>query len=107
MPKTKKINVLTVKLTVHIPHKPGSMLSLHDVTDAIEGLRRYAAELGQTTIETRLNRVSVREIQPPAPAPEASEPALDPETFAEPPDDGLDIPEHLRRTPAPEPAAAE
>ena len=60
MPKTTKIDVLTVKLTVHIPHELGDALSLHRATDAIEGLCRYAADLGETAIDVRVNRVRPR-----------------------------------------------
>ncbi len=81
MPKTPKIHALTATLKCHVQVDPGDMLSLHNATDAIEGLRRYAAELGQTTIETRLNRV-------PAPEPE-------------PATDELDTPDNLRRGPKP------
>ena len=103
-PKIKKIDVITVKLTCHIPHELGDIVSLHDATDAIEGLRRYAADLGQTTIESRVARVPA-----PEPKPEASEPKSDDPRVSttESAADGLDIPERLRRTAETEPAAAE
>ena len=93
MPKTTKIDVLTVKLTVHIPHELGDALSLHRATDAIEGLCRYAADLGETAIDVRVNRVSA-----PEPAQEASKP--------EPAGDGLDTPDNLRRVPKRDESAA-
>ncbi|KKL55643.1 hypothetical protein LCGC14_2253350 [marine sediment metagenome] len=99
MPKTNKINVLTVKLTVHIPVDPGSVDSVQEAADDIEQLLAHGNGLGQASIETRLNRVPA-----PKPAPEASEPAL---AANDPADDNLDIPERLRRTAETEPAVAE
>jgi hypothetical protein len=55
-------------------------------------LLRYSAGHGTASMESRLNRVSVHEIQPPAPE-------------SEPPDDGLDIPDNLQRTAETEPAS--
>ncbi len=63
----KKINVLTVMLKCHIPLDPGKVVSVQLAASCAEGLREAGNKLGQTTMETRLNRIS-------APAPEASEP---------------------------------
>ena len=103
MPKTKKIHVLTVKLTCHIPVNPGDVMSVQEAANYAEILHGAGEDYGQTTVETRLNRVPA-----PEPAPEASEPEPKSEDdgFDPQPDDGLDIPDNLRRT-SPEPAAAE
>jgi hypothetical protein len=94
MPKTKKVDVLTVKLTVHILLNPGDIDSVQEAARHADALLRYSAGHGTASMESRLNRVSVREIQPPEPEPE-------------PADDGLDIPDNLQRTAETEPAAAE
>ena len=99
MPKTPKIDVITVKLTVHIPVDPGSVDSVQEAADDVEQLLAHGNGLGQASIETRLNRV---------PAPEPKAEASEPEPEAnDPADDNLDIPESLRRTAETEPAAAE
>ena len=90
-----KIHVLTVKLTVHIPVNPGSPDSVKRAADQADALRAAGSIVGETTVDWRLNRVPA-----PKPAPEASEP--EPTESA---DDGLDIPENLKRTT--ETAAAE
>ena len=103
MPKTNKINVLTVKVTVHIPVDPGDVESVNTVAVGATHLHAAAAALGEATMESRLNRVPA-----PKPAPEASEPALDPGPTEPPDDDGLDIPPALDRrgdTPSGPPAA--
>ncbi len=92
-----KIHVLTVKLTVHIPVDPGDVMSVQEAANYAEILRGAGEDYGQTTMETRLNRV-------PAPEPKAEGP--EPEPGPEPADDGLDIPDKLRRA-APETVAAE
>ncbi len=99
MTKTPKIHVLTVKLTCHIPVDPGDFHSVQDAARVATAPHAHAAEKGQTTIETRLNRVPT-----PEPKAEASEPEL---AANDPADDNLDIPERLRRTAETEPAAAE
>lgn len=75
MPKTPKIDVLTVKLTCDIPVNPGDPESVQAAATRIEHLHTVAKGLGQTTIETRLKRV---------PAPE-------------PAGDGMDFPDGLDR----------
>jgi hypothetical protein len=85
MPKTPKIDVITAKLICHIPVDRSDRESVDTAYAFADHLRDTAAECGQTTVETRLNRV---------PAPE-------------PADDGLDIPDNLQRTAETEPAAAE
>ena len=87
-----KINVLTAKLTVHIPLDPGDIDSVLQAADWVERLRAHAASMGETTVETRVARVTAPEPEPKAPEPAA---------------DGLDIPESLRRTAKPAAAAAE
>ena len=101
MPKTPKINVITGKLTCHIAVDRSDRESVDKVYEIFDRMCDDASLVGQASIETRLNRVPA-----PKPAPEASEPALDPGP-TEPAADGLDIPERLRRAPKPEPAAAE
>ena len=59
-----KIDVLTVKLTCHIPLDPGSVASVQFAASVAEGLRDAGEKLGQTSIETRLNRVSAPEPEP-------------------------------------------
>ena len=83
MPKTPKIDVITVRLTVHIPLDRASSGAVLDAYKRAEGLLDFCSNVGESSMEKRLNRV-------PAPKPA---------------DDGLDIPEPLRRTA--EPAAAE
>ena len=95
MPKPK-IDVITVKLTVHIPVDPGDIDSVQETARRADALLRYSEGHGIASIETRLNRVPA-----PKPAPEATE------AEPKPADDGLDIPEPLRRTAETETAAAE
>ena len=97
MPKTPKINVLTVTLKVDIPVDPGDVDSVQEVAGHAERLGTVARELGETTIETRLNRVS-------APEPKSEPEGDEPETGASAPD-GLDIPDKLRRVPKSKAAA--
>ena len=87
MPKTPKIDVITVKLICHIPVNRSDRESVDAAYDTAHRLCDTAESLGQTTWEKRLNR-----IRAPKPAPEASEPE------PEPTDDGLDIPPHMVRT---------
>ncbi len=68
MSKTPRINVLTVRLTVHIPVDPGDIDSVQEVARHAESLRAVASELGQTSVETRLSREPA-----PAPAPVADQ----------------------------------
>ena len=98
MTKTPKIHVLTVKLTCHIPVDPGDFHSVQDAARVATALHAHAAEKGQTSIETRLNRVPA-----PEPKAEASEP--EPEAL-QPAADNLDGPFFLDRT-DPKMAAAE
>ncbi|KKK55054.1 hypothetical protein LCGC14_3078430 [marine sediment metagenome] len=80
-----KHDVLTVKTITHIPVDPGDMDSVEQAVLRAEHLGTVAKGLGQTTTETRLNRVPA-----PEPAPEASEPT-------EPAADGMDFPDGLDR----------
>ncbi|KKM85125.1 hypothetical protein LCGC14_1292140, partial [marine sediment metagenome] len=80
-----KIDVITVKLTVHLLVDPGDIDSVQEAARHADALLRYSTTHGTASMESRLNRVSVHEIQPPAAEPEP-EPA-------EPADDGLDIPD--------------
>ena len=89
-----KIDVITVKLVCHIPVDRSDAAAVLAAYDTAQGLCVAAEGLGQTTWEKRLNRVTA---PPPKPKPEATE--------DNPTDDGLDIPENLRR--APKSAAAE
>ncbi len=82
-PKTKKIDVITVKITCHIPVERDDRESVDEAYHNAERLWLAAESLGQTTWERRLNRV---------PAPK---PLPQPTTEA---DDGLDVPDNLRRT---------
>ena len=93
-----KIDVLTSKLIVHVPVDPGDPESVHTAAIDIEHLHIVAKGIGQTTIETRLNRVAA-----PEPEPKASDPVVPEAPDAEPPDD-LDIPDNLRRTTEPDAA---
>ena len=92
-----KIDVITVKLVCHIPIGTSNRKSLNEAYDEAEGLIVDAGNLGFFTTEPELrhNRVAA---PPPKPEPEDAEP---PDDY----DDGLDIPENLRR--APKSAAAE
>lgn len=88
-----KINVLTVKLTCHIPIDPADAVSRDEAGKDAEGLIALAADigLGQPVVEVRQNRVTAPEPKPEAPE-AADEPAED--------EHDLDIPDNLRRTPA-------
>ncbi len=99
MPKTPKIDVITATLTVHIPVGRGDSESVHKAYAIANDLLAATPEFAQATLDTRLNRVPA-----PEPKAEASEPEL---AANDPADDGLDIPERLRRTAETEPAAAE
>ncbi len=87
-----KIDVITVKLTVHIRIGTSNRKALEEAYDTAEGLIEDAGGLGffATDPELRHNRVT-------APEPKASDPAAD----------NLELPENLRRTKKPEQAAAE
>ncbi len=65
MPKTKKIDVITVKLVCHIPVARSDRESVDKVYAIADAWADEAATLGQTSCETRLNRV-------PAPEPQSS-----------------------------------
>ena len=105
-----KHDVLTVKTITHIPVDPGDMDSVEQAVLRAEHLGTVAKGLGQTTTETRLNRVPV-----PEPEPETTEPVVPEAPEDEPPeiiDDGprrpddLDIPDHLRYRPGANVSAA-
>ena len=89
-----KHDVITVKLTCHIPVDPGNVTSVQLAASLAEGLRDAGEKLGQTTTDYRLNRVAA-----PEPEPEP-EPSLASISGA----DDLDIPDNLRRTAAAEAA---
>ncbi len=57
MPKTKKINVLTITLKVDIPVDPGSVKSVQYAAGIAERMEETANQIGTVTMETRLNRV--------------------------------------------------
>ena len=107
MPKTPKIDVLTVTLKRHIPIDRKNAASVLEAYSRADELTAAARDYGQAGIATCLNRVTALapEMEVPEPKPEASEPEpVEPNTeFI---DDGLDIPDNLRRT-DPETAAAE
>lgn len=88
----KKIDVLIVKLTVHIPLDRPNAVTVIAAYEQADRLEAYCSREGrQVSKEQRITRV---------PAWESGE-SLPPAT-----DDGLDIPEPLRRTAETEPAAA-
>ena len=92
--KTPKINVLTVKLTVHIPVNLADSSTVREASECAIALLEFGKGYGQASMpEPHISRVSA---PAPKPAPEASAP-----------NDPLAIPEALRRTVATEPAAAE
>ncbi len=89
MAKSKKIDVITVKLTCHIAFNPTDRQSVNKAYATADRLLDDAVELGQTTGEVRVNRVTAPEPAPSAePEPEEDEP--------EPADD-LDLPANLDR----------
>lgn len=90
-PKIPKIDVITVKLTCHIPVNRDDRESVDAAYATAHGLCVAAEDLGQTTWEKRLNRV-------PAPKPAPQDPDIAPGAAL---DAGLDIPDNLRRTAAP------
>lgn len=95
--KTPKIHVMRHKLELDIEVDPASYESLDHAAGVVTSVNAHVAGLERATlkiIDSRLTRVPA-----PKPAPEVSEP--------EPADDGLDIPDHMRRVPKPAPAAAE
>ena len=61
MSKTKKIDVITVKLTCHIPVARSDRESVDKAYAIADAWADEAATLGQTSCETRLNRVSAPE----------------------------------------------
>ncbi len=89
-----KIHVMRTKMTVDVVVNPSSTDSLLNAADVLTGIDAYVADLRYVALkiaESRLTRID-------GPQSEAVEPV----------DDGLgDIPEHMRRTKKPEPAAAE
>jgi hypothetical protein len=90
----KKIHVITVKVSVHIPVDPSSHASLDTAAGVIAVICAHAETVGfGTVIDSRLNRVTAPE---PEPEPELPEVA---------PAENLDVPPNLRRTA--EPKAAE
>lgn len=94
MAKTKKIDVISGTLKFHIPidrNDRGAVTAAYAIAD---GMLAASPKSYQATLATHLNRVI-------APAPEP-QPEL---ATNDPADDGLDIPDNLRREP--EPAAAE
>lgn len=95
MPKPR-INVLTVKLTTHIPVDLKDAETVVYAAKCAEGLLAHCKAHGwlASMPEPQVSRVSA-----PEPAQEAPEPA--------PPDDDLDIPPGLDRRAETEPAAAE
>ena len=87
MPKTK-IDVITVKLTVHIPLDRADAESVVEAYKHAGHLLTYCSKHGcQASKEQRVNRVSAWETKPA--------------------DDGLGIPDNLRRTAETETAASE
>ncbi len=66
MTKAPKIDVITVKLTCHIPVDPGGVDSVQAAARHSEELSYFASEFGETTVETRLNRVPAPEPKPDA-----------------------------------------
>ena len=101
MPKTPRIHVMRHKLELDIEVDPTSHKSLDDAVSVIMRVKVYIAGLGASfkVTDSRLARVPA-----PAPAPKPAQEASEPGPAA-PADDGLDIPENLRREP--ETAAAE
>ena len=69
MPNKSKIDVLTVRLTVHIPVDPGEPDTVIKAGLAAKDLHATMIKLGQATKEAHVTRVSA-----PEPAQEASEP---------------------------------
>ena len=97
-----KHDVITAKLTTHIPVDRNDRESVDNAYEIADRMCDDASLVGQATMETRLNRVTV----PEPTTPELESGPVVPETpDAEPLDNGLDIPENLCRTS--EPAAAE
>ena len=96
-PKIPKIHAMRLKGQVDIQVDPGSGKSLEDARGIKASIEAHVKKLGYTLVivDYRLTRVPAPE---PAPAPE-------PETTG-PVDDGMALPDNLRRT-APETAAAE
>ncbi len=66
MTKTQKIDVITVKLTCHIPIDRNDGNSVDEVYGIAQGLCIAAEGLGQTTWEKRLNRVPAPQPRPAA-----------------------------------------
>ena len=88
-----KIDVITVKLTCHIPVDLGDLVSVQLVASLADGLRVAGTKVGQTSIETRVNRVP--EPEPVVESPEAVAAGVPP------------IPHNLRRTAKAETKAAD
>ncbi len=96
-----KIHVMRHKLELDIEVDPTSHKSLDDAVSVMMRVKVYVAGL-----EASLKRTDSRLIRVDAPEPKAEAPKLAPEPEAtKPADDGLGIPDNLRRTA--EPAAAE
>ena len=69
MPKPNKINVLTVKLTVHIPVNLADSSTVREASECAVALLEFGKGYGQASMpEPHISRVS-------APKPEASEPS--------------------------------
>lgn len=87
----KKIHVMTVKATGHIPVDPTSQDSLGEVAGHVTALRAHLEKLGfGVVVDSRLNRVTAPE---PKPEPEAE---VDPD-LQEIADNLLDIPDNPNR----------
>ena len=91
MPKTPKIDVITVKLTCHIPVNRNNRESVDTAYGMADGLIENAEILGLTTADKRLNRVTA------APEPTAPEPEPEAAELVAAPPDNLVIPDNLRR----------
>ena len=66
MSKTPKIDVITVKLTCHVPVARSDRESVDKAYAIADDLGDKAALLGQTSYESRLNRVPAPQPQPAA-----------------------------------------
>lgn len=93
-----KIDVITVKLTCHIPVNRDDRNAVDEAYAIADGLGDGAAALGQTSYEARLNRVTAPE---PKSVAEPVEGDLDTPESKPKRDDDLDVPPNLRRTGGP------
>ena len=57
MPNKTKVDVLTVKLTVNIPLERSNSVTVLDAYKRADELLVFSSNMGETSIETRLNRV--------------------------------------------------